>query len=112
MVFVNPSTRNQKVVWIVCEKIHQLDNLYGVDMIRTKKIKPKGINPLIKALRDSHHGADKVANIIEKWKEDQIISDTDIAIVDEWLKLGTCDNSRKIARCIVRCICDNWLECP
>jgi len=80
-------------------------------MTRTKKIEPKGIKPLIKALRDSHEDANKIADIIGEWKENQTISVDDIAIVDDWIKLGTCDNSRKIARCIVRCICDNWLEC-
>lgn len=80
-------------------------------MIRTKTTKPDGIEPLIIALRKSHKSAEKIADLIEGWDNGQDISDDDIDQLNKWLRNAKCDKSRKIARCIVKCIYNNWLEC-
>ena len=49
--------------------------------------------------------------MIEKWIEGQEIPEEEIKKLETWLRPAKCDESRKIARCIAKCIYNNWLEC-
>lgn len=79
--------------------------------MKTKKNRPDGINPLIGALPAIHKDATSIANLFASLKDDMKISDGDMAQIDNWLRDAKCDQSRKIARCCVKCIYENWLEC-
>ena len=79
--------------------------------MKTKDVELKGIPVLIKALRDSHEGAGRIAQLFESWDSDQEISNSDIETLEKWLKEAKCDDSRKIARCIVKCIYNNLVTC-
>ncbi|NJD03925.1 MAG: hypothetical protein FIA99_15310 [Ruminiclostridium sp.] len=77
--------------------------------MKTKKPKPKGIDPLIDALSSGHFGATDIASTIRNWKEGEIISTDDLKKVDRWIEDAPQDVSRKIAKCIVRCIYEHWV---
>ncbi len=79
--------------------------------MRTKKIRPDGINPLIGALPAIHRDASSIANIFGSLKDGMEISEKDLIQIDGWLRDAKCDQSHKIARCCVKCIYENWLEC-
>ncbi len=79
--------------------------------MRTKKIRPDGINPLIEALPAIHRDAKSIANLFASLKDDMEISGQAMVQIDSWLRDAKCDQSRKIARCCVKCINENWLEC-
>lgn len=78
-------------------------------MYRTKKPKPKIIDPLIDALSTGNAIAIDVAKTIRAWKEGEEISPEDIKKVKRWKEEHPKDDSRKIARCIVECICKHWV---
>lgn len=80
-----------------------------VTIMKTKKPKPKGIDPLIDALSSGHFGAMDIASTIRNWKEGEIISPDDLKKVDRWMEDAPQDVSRKIAKCIVRCIYEHWV---
>ena len=80
-----------------------------VAIMRTKKPKPKGIDFLIDALSASHLAAEDMARTIRAWKEGDIIPSDDFEQVKRWINDAPTDEGRKIAKCIVKCIYDNWI---
>lgn len=79
--------------------------------MKTPKKRPPGIDALIKALPTIHEDATSVAKLFASLKDDMEISDKAMSQIDNWLRDAKCDQSRKIARCCVKCIYGNWLEC-
>lgn len=79
--------------------------------MKMKDPMPKGFKPMIKALRQSHDDAVTFADMIEKWGPGEVVNEEEINRLETWLRPAKCDDSRKIARCIARCIYYNCLEC-
>ena len=79
--------------------------------MKTKNTKPKGIDPLIKALPEINKTAESISEIFESWGDNHEISEDEIKIIETWLKDAKCDKTRKIARCAVKCIYNNWVIC-
>lgn len=77
--------------------------------MKTKNKKPKGIGPLIEALPDINETARPVSKILNGWGINQEIDDEDIEEIKKWLREAKTDEGRKIARCAVKCIYDNWV---
>ena len=78
-------------------------------VLKTKDKKPDGIDPLIDALPEIHETTESIKKIIKGWGINQVIDPKDDEQIKTWLRNAETDNSRKIARCALRCIYDNWV---
>ena len=89
----------------------KLNKLNNVITMKVKTKEPKGLKALLDALKASHADAIPIADMIDNWFKTKNVPKDEFEKLENWLKPAKCDEGRKIARCIAKCIYNHCLEC-